>query len=100
MYATSGGVLKELNGIGEAYNRIAPRSRACTQLPTQDSCGSIRRNPEAPICCFIAVERQLSGGFRQTPETSASDKAYINRATEASIHVGLAVLLAIACLTR
>ena len=33
-----------------------------------------------------------------TPETSVSDKAYINRAMEASIHIGLAVLLAIACL--
>jgi len=33
-----------------------------------------------------------------TPEPSASDKAHINRAMEASIHVGLAALLAIACL--
>src|SRR5215472_6309540 len=33
-----------------------------------------------------------------TRETFASDKAYINRAMEASIHIGLAVLLAIACL--
>ena len=33
-----------------------------------------------------------------THEQSASDKAYINRAMEASIHIGLAVLLAIACL--
>ena len=33
-----------------------------------------------------------------TPEASASDKADINRAMEASIHIGLAVLLAIACL--
>jgi predicted PurR-regulated permease PerM len=33
-----------------------------------------------------------------TPQASASDKAYINRAMEASIHIGLAVLLAIACL--
>jgi predicted PurR-regulated permease PerM len=33
-----------------------------------------------------------------TPETSASDKAHINRAMEASIRVGLAALLAIACL--
>ena len=33
-----------------------------------------------------------------TPETSASDKAHINRAMEASIHVGLAALLAFACL--
>jgi predicted PurR-regulated permease PerM len=33
-----------------------------------------------------------------TSEASISDKAYINRAMEASIHIGLAVLLAIACL--
>src|SRR5215472_14225710 len=33
-----------------------------------------------------------------TRETFASDKAYINRAMEASIHIGLAVLLTIACL--
>ena len=33
-----------------------------------------------------------------TPEPSASDKAHINRAMEASIYVGLAALLAIACL--
>ena len=33
-----------------------------------------------------------------TSEASASDKAYINRAMEASIHIGLAILLAIACL--
>ena len=33
-----------------------------------------------------------------TPEASVSDKAYINRAMEASIHIGLTVLLAIACL--
>jgi predicted PurR-regulated permease PerM len=33
-----------------------------------------------------------------TSEASASDKVYINRAMEASIHIGLAVLLAIACL--
>ena len=33
-----------------------------------------------------------------TSEASASDKTYINRAMEASIHIGLAVLLAIACL--
>src|SRR6516164_9977749 len=33
-----------------------------------------------------------------TPETSTSDKAHINRAMEASIRVGLAALLAIACL--
>jgi predicted PurR-regulated permease PerM len=33
-----------------------------------------------------------------THELSASDKTYINRAMEASIHIGLAVLLAIACL--
>jgi len=32
------------------------------------------------------------------PDASASDKTYINRAMEASIHIGLAVLLAIACL--
>ena len=32
------------------------------------------------------------------PEASVSDKTYINRAMEASIHIGLAVLLAIACL--
>ena len=31
-------------------------------------------------------------------ETSVCDKAYVNRAMEASIHIGLAVLLAIACL--
>ena len=33
-----------------------------------------------------------------TPEASASDKAYINRTMEASIHIGLAALLAFACL--
>jgi predicted PurR-regulated permease PerM len=33
-----------------------------------------------------------------TPEVSVSDKAYLNRTMEAAIHIGLAVLLAIACL--
>ena len=33
-----------------------------------------------------------------TPGASASDKAYINRTMEASIHIGLAALLAFACL--
>jgi len=33
-----------------------------------------------------------------TPQASASDKAYINRTMEASIHIGLAALLAFACL--
>ncbi|HEX8797023.1 MAG TPA: AI-2E family transporter, partial [Terriglobales bacterium] len=33
-----------------------------------------------------------------TPEQSAYDRAYVNRALEASIHIGLAALLAAACL--
>jgi len=33
-----------------------------------------------------------------TPEASVSDRAYLNRTMEAAIHIGLAVLLAIACL--
>ena len=33
-----------------------------------------------------------------TPEASVSDKAYLSRTMEAAIHIGLAVLLAIACL--
>ena len=33
-----------------------------------------------------------------TSQVSASDKAYLNRTMEASIHIGLALLLAIACL--
>ena len=67
-------------------------------LPASGTRGNIGAKSKGSNLCLLRSSANCLEKYTMTPEASVSDKAYINRAVEASIHIGLAVLLAIACL--